>query len=232
MCAARKILFMNRKSRVVVADDHPLIVEAIARVFEDDGGFEIIGTAVSGAQVAPLVGRTLPDLVVLDLHMPVVDGLSCLAMLREKHPSIPVVVFSGSDHAKGIEQALGTGAAAYVKKSINPVDLPAILRQALSGDVYYSMPRIDIAALVDRRRASANDQLRDETGLTTRELEILSAVSEGLSNRAVGKKLFLSDQTVKFHLHNIYAKLRVSNRTEAARVAHELGLLRGLAAAA
>jgi DNA-binding NarL/FixJ family response regulator len=223
---------MNRKSRVVVADDHQLIVEAIARVFEDDGGFEIIGTAASGVQVAPLVGRTLPDLVLLDLNMPVLDGLSCLAMLREKHPGIPVVVFSGAEQGKEIEQALSTGAAAFVKKSINPADLPAIMRQALSGDVYYSMPTIDVASLVERRRESANEQMREETGLTARELEILGAVSEGLSNREVGKKLFLSDQTVKFHLHNIYAKLRVSNRTEAAGVAHELGLLRGLAAAA
>ena len=221
----------HTKKRVVIADDHPLVVEAIAQVFRDEGEFEIIGTAASGAQVAPLVARTSPDLVLLDLQMPVLDGLSCLALLREKHPHVKVVVFSGSEHREQIELALSTGAAAYIAKSINPLDIPAMLRQALAGNVYYSTPRVDPQAISHMRQTSEREQVRGETGLTTRELEILTAVSEGLSNRQVGKKLFLSDQTVKFHLHNIYGKLGVSNRTEAAGVAHQLGLFRTAATA-
>jgi two-component system nitrate/nitrite response regulator NarL len=219
------------KKRVVIADDHPLVVDAIAQVFKDEGEFEVIGTAASGAQVAPLVARTNPDLVLLDLQMPVLDGLSCLALLREKHPYVTVVVFSGSEHREQIQLALSTGAAAYIAKSINPLDIPAMLRQALAGNVYYSTPRVDPGALAQIRRETQRVQAREETGLTARELEILTAVSEGLSNRQVGKKLFLSDQTVKFHLHNIYGKLGVSNRTEAAGVAHQLGLFRTAAPA-
>lgn len=221
----------HSKKRVVIADDHPLVVEAIGQVFKDEGEFEVIGTAASGAQVAPLVARTNPDLVLLDLQMPVLDGLSCLALLREKHPHVKVVVFSGSEHREQIELALSTGAAAYIAKSINPLDIPAMLRQALAGNVYYSTPRVDATTVTQLRQKGERQQAREETGLTTRELEILTAVSQGLSNREVGKKLFLSDQTVKFHLHNIYGKLGVSNRTEAAGVAHQLGLVRSLAPA-
>jgi DNA-binding NarL/FixJ family response regulator len=177
------------------------------------------------------VARTNPDLVLLDLQMPVLDGLSCLALLREKHPNVTVVVFSGSEHREQIELALGTGAAAYIAKSINPLDIPAMLRQALAGNVYYSTPRVDPGALRQLKRENEHERARDETGLTERELEILTAVAQGRSNREVGKKLFLSDQTVKFHLHNIYGKLGVANRTEAAGVAHQLGLIRSLAAA-
>lgn len=212
------------KKRVVIADDHPLVVDAIAQVFKDEGEFEVIGTAASGAQVAPLVARTNPDLVLLDLQMPVLDGLSCLALLREKHPHVKVVVFSGSEQRHQIEQALSSGAAAYIAKSINPLDIPAMLRQALAGNVYYSTPRVDPGVVAQLRQTTERHQAREDTGLTARELEILTAVSQGLSNRQVGKKLFLSDQTVKFHLHNIYGKLGVSNRTEAAGVAHQLGL--------
>src|SRR5262245_4435865 len=103
--------------------------------------------------------------------------------------------------------------------------------QALSGNVYYSTPRVDPGALRQLTREGEHERAREETGLTERELEILGAVSQGLSNREVGKKLFLSDQTVKFHLHNIYGKLGVANRTEAAGVAHQLGLTPGLATA-
>jgi DNA-binding NarL/FixJ family response regulator len=106
-----------------------------------------------------------------------------------------------------------------------------MLRQALAGNVYYSTPRVDPSAIAQIQQHAGREQAREETGLTARELDILTAVSEGLSNRQVGKKLFLSDQTVKFHLHNIYGKLGVSNRTEAAGVAHQLGLFRTAAPA-
>jgi DNA-binding NarL/FixJ family response regulator len=215
---------MNKK-RVVVADDHPVIHEAISQVLDDAIDFELVGSATSGAQVAPLVARTNPDIVLLDLHMPVVDGLHCLALLREKFPQVAVVVFSGADESDTIEQALNAGAVAYVAKSISLLDIPSVLRQALERNVYYTTPRVNTAALTQLRRQSDAERLKEETGLTSRELDILGAVARGLSNRLVGKQLFLSDQTVKFHLHKIYAKLGVANRTEAARLAHRFGLV-------
>ena len=207
------------------------MLKAIGQVLEDAKGFEVVGSATSGLQVEPLVARTSPDLVLLDVQMPGLDGLSCLALLRERHPDVTVVVFSGSDSAETIERALEVGAAAYIAKSIDPLDLPAVLRQAVEGTVFYTTPRVSREAVTDPMRMDDHEQLRERTGLSARELEVLAAVSKGLSNRAVGRELFVSDQTVKFHLNKIYRKLGVTNRTEATGIAYGLGLVRELASA-
>ena len=172
----------------------------------------------------------MPDLVLLDLHMPVLDGMECLALLREKFPRVTVVIFSGVDEAETIERVLIAGASAFVAKSTDPSDLPSVFRLALEGSVYFAMPRVSGRVATPSRRESQQEQARVQAGLTPREVEILVAVARGLSNRAVGKELFLSDQTVKFHLHNIYGKLGVANRTEATGAAHRLGLTDGAVA--
>jgi DNA-binding NarL/FixJ family response regulator len=220
------------KKRLIIADDHPLIHQAIGRCLDDTTDFELVGSAASGAQVLPLVARTAPDLVLLDLRMPVLDGLDCLAVLREKFPLVKVVIFSGFDDPETIERALTAGATAFVSKSTDLCDLPSVFRLALKGNVYYAMPRVAGRKVTETRCESEQEQARERAGLTVRELEVLTAVAQGLSNLAVGKELFLSDQTVKFHLHNIYGKLGVANRTEATAAAHRLGLTTDAAVAA
>jgi DNA-binding NarL/FixJ family response regulator len=223
---------LSVQTRVVIVEDHPLMLSALRETLERADGFAVVGTANSGLQVEPLVSRTRPDLILLDLQLPGLDGLSCLALLREHHPGPTVVVFSGEDAQEAVEKALVGGAAAYVSKSINPADLPAVLRQALNGTVHFAAPSVPRAAVAKAPRRSQVAKARQQSGLTARELEIIEAVARGLSNRAVGEELFLSDQTVKFHLHKIYRKLRVRNRTEATRAAYELGLVADLPAAA
>jgi DNA-binding NarL/FixJ family response regulator len=208
------------------------MLSALRETLEQADGFAVVGTATSGLQVEPLVSRTRPDLVLLDLMLPGLDGLSCLALLREHHPQATVVVLSGQDDDETIEKALLGGASAYMNKSIDPADLPALLRQALLGNVQFAAPRIARDVVTQATRQSRYNDARGETGLTARELEILEAVARGLSNRAVGSELFLSDQTVKFHLHKIYRKLKVANRTEAAQTAFQLGLVANAATAA
>jgi DNA-binding NarL/FixJ family response regulator len=220
------------QTRVVIVEDHPLMLSALRETLEQADGFAVVGTANSGLQVEPLVSRTRPDLVLLDLQLPALDGLSCLALLRERHPQATVVVLSGLENDETVEKALLGGATAYMNKSITPTDLPVLLRQALLGNIHFATPRIARDVVTQATRQSRFDEARGETGLTARELEILEAVARGLSNRAVGKELFLSDQTVKFHLHKIYRKLEVANRTEAAQTAYRLGLVRNLANAA
>lgn len=215
--------------RVVVAEDHPLMSRALEHVLTVEHGFELVGMATNGAQVLPLVARTGPDLLLLDLSMPVRDGFSCLAEVRERFPLLTVAILSGSDDSDTIERALAGGAAVFIAKSIDPLDLPAVLRQGLAGNVYYTTPRVTRDQLARAHNATVDEQALRETGLTPRELEVLTTVARGRSNRAAGKELFLSDQTVKFHLHRIYNKLGVRNRTEAARLANELGLLRAAA---
>ena len=214
--------------RVVIVEDHPLMQTALEATLERAEGFTVVGTATSGLQAEPLVSRTQPDLVLLDLQLPGLDGISCLALLRERHPDATVVVLSGVEDDEIIERALSGGAAALVKKSISPADLPVLLRQVLQGSVKFATPRIARAVVTKATRGSQLDVVRAEacceTGLTARELEVLEMVARGLPNRAVAEELFLSDQTVKRHLRKVYRKLGVANRTEAARTAYSLGL--------
>ena len=200
--------------KVLIADDHRLIVEGVRRALEEDGGFEIVGEAANGSQVLPLVSQTQPDVVVLDLHMPQVDGLICLDQIRKRFPDTKVVILSVSTDEQLIESVLKRGASAYIVKSVNPIDLPAALRQAVDRTVYHAI------GLPDETESAAKG-----AGLTDRETAILKAVVRGLSNEAIAKELWVTEQTVKFHLTNIYRKLGVANRTEAARVAYKLGLV-------
>jgi len=201
--------------RVLIADDHRLMVEGTKRALEEAGGFEIDGEASNSAQVLPLVKRRKPDLVPLDLRMPQLDRLTCLTKIREQHPEVKVAVLSVSQDPDVIQTVLKRGANAYIVKTVNPVDLPAALRQAVEGTVFTA-----IGVTGDAGETAAK-----EAGLTERELVILRAVARGLSNEAISKELWVAEQTVKFHLTNIYRKLGIANRTEAARYAFENGLV-------
>lgn len=122
--------------RVLIADDHRLIIDGVRRALEETGDFEVVGECSSGSQVLPMVGRTHPDVVLLDLRMPGADGLSCLTRIRSQHPEVKVVILSSSTDEKVIANVLKRGASAYVVKSVNPVDLPSVLRQAVDGTVF------------------------------------------------------------------------------------------------
>ncbi len=202
--------------RVLIADDHPLILAGIKRALEEDDQFEVVAEARIGSQVLPLVSQTQPDLALLDLRMPEMDGLTCLDRIRKEHPKVKVVILSVSTDPEVVQTVLNHGAAAYVVKSVNPIDLSSALRQALEGTVFSAVGLPEKTAQQDAVKAA---------GLTDRETTILKALARGLSNEAIGKELWVAQQTVKFHLTNIYRKLDVKNRTEAARYAYEHGLI-------
>jgi DNA-binding NarL/FixJ family response regulator len=203
--------------KVLVADDHPLTLQGIRRVLEDVPDIEVVGEAGSGSQVLPLIGQTDPDLVMLDIRMPQLDGLACLDRIRKRYPKVKVVMLSAYTDREHIAAALKRGASAYIAKTVNPLDLASALRQAFEGSVYTAYT------------VAEEDQGPCETlGLTDRELSMLRAVARGLSNQAIGREYWVTEQTVKFHLGNIYRKLGVANRTEATRYAYEHGLLESL----
>ena len=210
------------KLRVLLADDHPLMIAGVRAALEADRDIEIAGEATSGAQVMPLISRSRPDVALLDLRLPEVDGLTCLARIREKYPQVKVVFFSAVDEPRQVARALEGGACAYVVKSIDTGDLAAVLRMVVSGS-FYCVGGMNGIAIRER-------ETENETGLSCREIEVLGGVARGLSNRAIAKELWLSDQTVKFHLRNIYRKLEVCNRTEAAKYAFEHDLAEAPAA--
>ena len=200
--------------RVVIADDHRLILDGVRRALESDGGFEIVGETQNGSEVLGLVEQTSPDLVVLDVRMPELDGLAILDGLRTRFPDVKVVMLSASTSPDLVESALRRGASAYVVKSVDPADLPSTLRQVASGTVFATLAV----------SGSTEPTAGHAAGLTDREIAILSALARGLSNEEIAKELWVARQTVKFHLTNVYRKLGVKSRTEAIRRAYQLGL--------
>jgi DNA-binding NarL/FixJ family response regulator len=198
------------KIKVVLADDHALMRDAVKVVLEGLEDIELVGEAASGHELLPLVARVEPDFVLLDVQLPGLDGLACLEALAARHPRVRVAMLSAVDDHQVIESAFRRGARGYIRKSVNPFDLPAAIRQIVDGTVIHrplsTSPTPGAAAL---------------PSLSEKEAAVLSELSQGHSNKEIARRLWVSEQTVKFHLRNIYRKLGVTSRTEALRYAFE-----------
>jgi DNA-binding NarL/FixJ family response regulator len=204
---------MNTSLKVLIADDHPLMLQGIRRALEASDDIDVIGEARCGEELLSLVERRKPDLVLLDLHMPGLCGVECIQAIKLTNPEIKTVVISASDDRANIDAALVAGASAYILKSVSPMDIPSVLRQASAGAVFH-VPSAPPPRLGAQELPSGPD-------LTPRETTILAAVAGGLTTKAISRDLWLSEHTVKFHLTNIYRKLGVSNRSGAVRYALE-----------
>ena len=190
------------------------MLAAVRRALDGADDFEIVGEVSVGSRVVPAVRETKPDVVLLDMRMPEVDGLTCLARLRKHHPTIAVVILSSYSDEAQIEAAREAGARGYIVKTVEPVDLAAVLRSALSDQPF---------ALWGAEVLHDAAPTTGTAALSERETVILESVARGLPNKEIGRELWISEQTVKFHLRNIYRKLGVSSRTEAARYVHNTG---------
>jgi DNA-binding NarL/FixJ family response regulator len=200
--------------RILVADDHQLMVEAVRSALADDPGFEIVAETTTGAEVVPLFESTGPDVVLLDVRMPGVDGLTCLEQIRERDEEAKVVILTALEDPLLVQAALELGACGFVSKRLEPAKLGPAIRMALKGD----------APLVETASTSAEEDV-DAVALTERQQSVLVALSRGLSNREIAGDLHVGEETVKFHLSTIYRKLGVSSRAEAVHLAYVRGLL-------
>jgi DNA-binding NarL/FixJ family response regulator len=205
----------------VLLDPHPLWVDAVERVL--DG----IGIRTAAKTTVPEEGFTAveehhPDIFIAELASAGerLGGMACVQRVRETLPEIRVVILSVFEDPQSIQAALDAGAAAFVMKTAHPDDLATAIRQAFEPSLYLAGSKIG-------RRAILRSTTGDGTDLTRRELEILRLVAQGHSNGELAKMLWITEQTVKFHLSNIYRKLDVANRTEAGRWAQVHGLLEG-----
>ena len=191
------------------------MLQAIHLALEPSLEIEIVGETRSGTEVLPRVAETRPDIVMLDVRMPVLDGLQVLDRLQDQFPETKVVMLSGLDEPELAAEALRRGAKAFIGKAIDPAELAPILTQIIDGT-------LEASSFGDgdgsAKRAS------EDLGLTEREREILGYVAAGRSNKQIAGELWLSEQTIKYHLTNLYRKIGVSSRTEAARFAYDHGL--------
>ncbi|HEV2982025.1 MAG TPA: response regulator transcription factor [Solirubrobacteraceae bacterium] len=204
---------MEKSLKVLIADDHPLLLQGIRRALDASEDIDVVGEARTGDELLALVKRRKPHLVLLDLRMPGLGGLECISEIKRSWPEIKTVVISACEDRASIDSALLAGASAYMVKSVSPLDIPSVLRQAATGVVYHAP---SAAPTWDSEQPVAAGP-----GLTPRETAILKAIADGLTTKAISQELWLSEHTVKFHLTNIYRKLGVSNRSAAVKYAFE-----------
>lgn len=209
----------------VVLDRHPLWLDAMRRLLEERVHVKVVGQATNTSLALALVQEHRPDVFVagLELGEAHAQGIACLRRAREAWPSVRTVVVSAFDDTSAIEAAFAEGAAAYCLKTADPDDLAAAIRQSFEASIYIAGVRRPTTSPPREPTLRAISEALPE--LTRRELEILQLVAEGHSNLQLARMLWVTEQTVKFHLSNIYRKLNVSNRTEASRWAQLNGLL-------
>lgn len=203
----------------VLLDRHPLWLEALQQLLQRVG-IDVVGKTTSSVEALQIVQRSKPDVLIADYEaLDGPAGLATLQRIREVQPELRSVVLSSSGDSSDINAAFAAGASVYCVKTAAPEDVASAVRQAFQNSIY-------LAGAVHGLGAPAPAATRDDSpGLTKREIEILQLVAEGYSNSQLAKMLWVTEQTVKFHLSNVYRKLDVSNRTEASRWAQVHGLL-------
>jgi DNA-binding NarL/FixJ family response regulator len=200
--------------KVVVADDHALVIAAVRVALETAEDIEVVGQATSGAAVMPLLESTKPDVLMLDVRMPQMDGLTCLERIATRFPDLKVIMLSAVDDPEIVRAAFARGARAFVGKHVEPRDLASVIRLAHQAVIHQPFGLRDDV-----------DPAPSETPLTESQLRVLQALVRGLSNKEIARELWLSEQTVKFHLSNIYRALGVGSRAEAIRYAYQHALV-------
>ncbi|HZA82533.1 MAG TPA: response regulator transcription factor [Actinomycetes bacterium] len=209
---------MTPPIRLVVADDHPVVRDGLRAMLATQPDMELVGEAATGSEAVERARALRPDVVLMDLQMPELDGPAAIATLREQAPGARVLVLTTFGTDADITRAVDAGATGYLLKDAPREQLFGAIRAAARGEAVLS-PSVATRVL-GRMRAPA------EEALSPRELEILQAVARGLSNKDIGRRLYVSEATVKTHLLRVFSKLGVDDRTAAVTVALERGIIR------
>jgi len=204
----------NKTIRILVADDHFVVRMGLIALVNTEDDLEVIGQASDGNQAVELFEKLKPDLVLMDLRMPVKDGIAATTEIFRKHPSARVLMLTTYDGDTDIHRAIQSGAQGYVLKNATGVELIPALRAVAAGQKW--IPREISARLASRKMFEE---------LTARELEVLQQISKGLANKEIGDVLKITEHTVKDHLKHILGKLHVADRTEAVTVALQRGII-------
>lgn len=206
----------NEPIRIGIVDDHPLFREGVVRTLQAEADFEIIGQAMDAAQAIGLGADKRPNVMLLDMKIPGGGGLNAARAILEAAPEVKIIVLTASDTAQDVLEALNVGVRGYILKGVSGEELVNVVRVVHAGETYVT-PTLAASLLVDRSRAHKQESpARPLDELTAREHEILTQVAAGLSNKEIAHRLVLSEQTIKHYVTNIFQKLQVRNRVEAA----------------
>lgn len=223
--------------RLLLVDDQELIRESLHIVLDMDPALEVAGMAENGEKAVQLCEQLQPDLILMDIHMPVMNGVEATQVIKQRWPDIKIIILTTFQEVQYVVDALSAGAEGYLLKAIHPRDLASGVKWVAEGNTL--IPQ-DIAHMLITQLKAGNPVIpaaagpADEAdtterfkyyGLSEREVQVLQCISEGLNNREIAERLFLSEGTVKNYISNIYSKLDVRDRIQASRKAHDEGLV-------
>lgn len=201
--------------RVLIAEDHVLVRRGMAAIINMEEDAEVVGEAGDGEEAVALWRRVKPDITLMDLRMPVLEGVEAIRRIRAEDPDAAIIVLTTFDHDEDIYAGLRAGAKAYLLKDVQPEELFRCIRAVHAGEAYLQ-PKV-AAKLVQRVQ---------EPALTEREVQILRLLAQGKSNRVIGAALHITEGTVKSHLKSLFAKLDATSRAEAIALAAKRGLIK------
>lgn len=218
---------MTKRIRLLLVDDQQLMLEGLYTLLELEDDLEVVGVAENGSEALRQYEQTLPDVVLMDVRMPVMDGVEATRQLRTHWPEAQIIILTTFDNDEYVFEGLRAGAQGYLLKAVSGAELAEAIRTVATGGALIdpSVTRKVVAefARLARRKPVDHPRLLEE--LSERELEVLRLLAEGLTNREIARRLFLAEGTVKNYVSNILGKIGARDRTQAALRAQELGLL-------
>jgi two-component system NarL family response regulator len=206
---------------VLLVDDHALFRQGVRSILETTEDLTVVGEAANGKQALELYAKTQPNLVLMDIRMPVMSGLDAIRQLRAMDPNAKILILTVSEEDDDLFEAIRAGANGYLLKNVDPEELISSIRKVARGEAV--IPGLLAARIMAElhKEAAQNDVVEP---LTSRELEVLGYLSTGASNREIAKQLYISEHTVRNHIQNILGKLHLTNRVQAAAYAIRQGI--------
>jgi NarL family two-component system response regulator LiaR len=214
---------MSEAITVMIVDDHAVVRHGMRALLEAEGDFTVVGEMASGAEAVLLVGDLVPEVVLMDLLMPDLDGVEATRLIKQRSPNSQVIILTSYHEDEHIFPAIRAGALSYLLKGASLEELTAAVRKAARGEAVLH-PRVAVRLMQELRGASQETILLAQT-LTAREQEVLHLIAEGMSNAQIAERLVISERTVKSHVNNILGKLHLADRTQAAIFAWRQGMM-------
>ena len=216
----------NARIRVLIVDDHAMVRRGMRDFLDLHADLEVVGEAADGQAALEAAEQLRPDVIVMDLMMPGMDGIAATAQLKERHGSTEIVAITSFIEEDRVAAAIEAGASGFLLKDAEADDLAAAIRSAHAGEVYLdpAVARVVARRMRDGARPAGDVTIDGLARLTARERDVLACVARGLSNRAIAEELGMAERTARTHVSNILAKLGLSSRTQAALFAVEHGL--------
>ncbi len=210
--------------RIMVVDDHPVVRDGLAAMLSTQPDFEVVAEAATGREAVQKIAAARPDIMLLDLEMPDIDGVETLRQVREQYPAVRSLVFTAFDTDERILGALRAGAQGYLLKGAPRKELFQAIRVISEGGSL--LQPVVTSKLLRHVSAQASESQSPRPAITGREMEVLHLMAQGLRNSEIAGQLTISERTVKFHVSSILGKLGAGNRTEAVKMAAQMGLIK------